>query len=518
MISNCSRAGRLVSRGLACLLTAGLVTVAFAGLGADNADAQGYRRLKQKRVAVKVPSRSRSTEIKAEKDKKVPPPQAHLIIVSIPKQRITVHGAGGFKVQSAVSSGMSGFPTPTGVFSVIQKNRYHRSNIYSGAPMPFMQRITWSGVAMHAGVLPGYPASHGCIRLTHTFASELWTMTKMGVRVVVAPEDVQAVELSHPALPMPTLTPAPTPLAENERPKAMLVTTSSESTPAASKLLGPLDRAKAARALIVAEAPAKARAAKEAKEAYAGKAAEAGKATAALRGAEQALAAARKGHEAAVKAVASARSPEASEKAKAAESAAEAKLAEAQKAATEAAAVEAAKSQDAAAAAKVASEAEKQSEAATAVVRAGDRTAEPISVFISRKTNRVYIRQAWAPIHEAPVTFKEPDLALGTHVYVAMEPIDDGKAMRWLSVSLAPPLPGETRQRGRRGDRAESPRTQQPARPHESAASVLERIEVPEETRRLIADKLWAGASLIVSDQGISHETGKYTDFIVLSR
>ena len=91
----------------------------------------------------------------------------HLIVVSIPKQRISVYGAGGFTAQSAVSTGTAGFPTPTGVFSVIQKNRYHRSNIYSGAPMPFMQRITWSGVAMHAGVLPGYPASHGCIRLTH---------------------------------------------------------------------------------------------------------------------------------------------------------------------------------------------------------------------------------------------------------------------------------------------------------------------------------------------------------------
>jgi lipoprotein-anchoring transpeptidase ErfK/SrfK len=111
---------------------------------------------------------------KREKEKPAPPQAAHLIIVSIPKQRISVYGAGGFHRQGAVSTGTAGFPTPTGVFSVIQKNRHHRSNIYSGAPMPFMQRITWSGVAMHEGVLPGYPASHGCIRLTHQFASELW--------------------------------------------------------------------------------------------------------------------------------------------------------------------------------------------------------------------------------------------------------------------------------------------------------------------------------------------------------
>ena len=92
-----------------------------------------------------------------------------------------------------------GHRTPTGVFSVIGKERWHRSNIYSGAPMPFMQRITWSGVAMHAGVVPGYPASHGCIRLPAGFAPQLFGMTKMGARVVVTPRDVEPVEFSHDA-------------------------------------------------------------------------------------------------------------------------------------------------------------------------------------------------------------------------------------------------------------------------------------------------------------------------------
>ena len=81
---------------------------------------------------------------------------------------------------------MPGHPTPIGLFSVIGKERWHHSNIYCGAPMPFMQRITWSGVAMHSGVVPGYPASHGCIRLPAAFAPQLWGMTKMGARVVVA--------------------------------------------------------------------------------------------------------------------------------------------------------------------------------------------------------------------------------------------------------------------------------------------------------------------------------------------
>jgi lipoprotein-anchoring transpeptidase ErfK/SrfK len=115
-----------------------------------------------------------------------------LAVISLRKQRISVYGREGLITQSVVSTGQPGHPTPAGVFSVIQKQRFHRSNIYSAAPMPFMQRITWSGVALHAGVVPGYPASHGCIRLTPGFATELWGMTKVGARVVIAPDDVPA--------------------------------------------------------------------------------------------------------------------------------------------------------------------------------------------------------------------------------------------------------------------------------------------------------------------------------------
>jgi L,D-transpeptidase catalytic domain len=526
VISDRSLTRRLPRRPLS-LLAAGLVVSGLAGITADSAGAQfyePYRQWRPKRAVQKAPVRS---EAKAERDKpKSAAPQAHLVVISIPKQRISVYGADGFHTQSAVSTGVPGHPTPTGVFSVIQKNRYHHSNIYSGAPMPFMQRITWSGVAMHAGVLPGYPASHGCIRLTHTFASELWSMTRMGVRVIVAPEDVQPVELAHAALPTPTLTPAPTPVAGAESPKPTLVVATSDKTAAAGeaapgpvKLLTPLERAKAARAQTIADAPALAKAAKEAVQASAARASEANKAIAALREAEHALEAARAKHEAAVKAVEGAKTPDATERAKAAEAAAEARVAEASKAATDAAAVEAAKTQEAFAAAKAAWDAEKQSDAAAAVVRAGERSTEPISVFISKKTNRVYIRQAWTPIYEAPITFKEPDLPLGTHVYVAMDPVADGKAMRWLTVSLAPQqLGAEQRQRGRRGDRAEAQPVTHSARPRETAGSALERVEMPEETKKFISDRLWAGASLIVSDQGLSQETGKYTDFIVQTR
>ena len=87
-----------------------------------------------------------------------------------------------------------------GVFSIIQKHKMHHSNIYSGAPMPYMQRITWSGVAMHQGVLPGYPASHGCIRMPMAFAQKMWVWTRMGARVVITPGEITPAAFSHPLL------------------------------------------------------------------------------------------------------------------------------------------------------------------------------------------------------------------------------------------------------------------------------------------------------------------------------
>jgi len=113
-------------------------------------------------------------------------PQGPLVIaVSINRQQLKIYDANGFFAQSPVSSGMAGHATPMGVFSVIQKQRLHHSNIYSNAPMPYMQRITWSGIALHAGVLPGYPASHGCIRLPLAFAKKLYGITGLGTPVYI---------------------------------------------------------------------------------------------------------------------------------------------------------------------------------------------------------------------------------------------------------------------------------------------------------------------------------------------
>ena len=123
-----------------------------------------------------------------------------MAIVSLRSQRITVYDAKGWMLRAPVSSGTKGRETPAGIFSVIQKVEEHYSNLYDDAFMPHMQRITWSGIALHGGVLPGRPASHGCIRLPFDFAAQLFDATTMGIRVIVAPGDVAPVEIAHPLL------------------------------------------------------------------------------------------------------------------------------------------------------------------------------------------------------------------------------------------------------------------------------------------------------------------------------
>src|SRR5215471_16159177 len=125
------------------------------------------------------------------------------IIISVADQRISVYDNGSLIARSSVSTGVPRHPTPLGVFSVVSKQRWHRSNLYSAAPMPYMQRITWSGIALHAGVLPGYPASHGCIRLKDEFAIRLYRLTRRGTRVIIAPDDTGPAEIANPRLFVP---------------------------------------------------------------------------------------------------------------------------------------------------------------------------------------------------------------------------------------------------------------------------------------------------------------------------
>src|SRR5271154_1794373 len=123
-----------------------------------------------------------------------------LVIVSIPDQLVYVYRNGVRIAASTCSTGKLGHRTPTGVFKILQKDKNHRSSTYNNAPMPNMNRLTWSGIALHAGQLPGYPASHGCVRLPKEFSELLFGVTKVGMTVVIADDKSQPEEVTHPGM------------------------------------------------------------------------------------------------------------------------------------------------------------------------------------------------------------------------------------------------------------------------------------------------------------------------------
>ncbi len=122
------------------------------------------------------------------------------IVVSIPEQRVHVYRNGVRIAVSTCSTGKPGHETPTGVFAVLQKDKNHHSSTYNNAPMPNMNRLTWSGVALHAGNLPGYPASHGCVRMPLEFSAKLFGITHVGTPVIIAGSHADPWELTHPGL------------------------------------------------------------------------------------------------------------------------------------------------------------------------------------------------------------------------------------------------------------------------------------------------------------------------------
>lgn len=125
------------------------------------------------------------------------PSGAVLVVVSLPEQRAHIYRGGKRIGLTTVSTGSEGRDTPAGHFEILQKRVIHHSNLYDDAPMPFMQRLTWDGVALHAGAVPGYPASHGCIRLPRKLAEQLYAITEVGTRVIVADENEYA-EVAYP--------------------------------------------------------------------------------------------------------------------------------------------------------------------------------------------------------------------------------------------------------------------------------------------------------------------------------
>jgi hypothetical protein len=355
------------------------------------------------------------------------------IVVSIGQQHVTLYANGARIAQARVSTGTPGHPTPMGVFSIIEKDRWHHSNLYGAAPMFYMQRLTWSGVAMHEGVLPGFAASHGCIRMPTDFASRLWLITKLGVRVVVARNDPAPYEFEHSKLFNPRLGPAPQ--VSEARPEP-------GSTVAA---------AEPAQLMTVAQAttPDDARASDVGVEAPASPAAE--------------------------------------------------KSAEPEK--------------------REPTEAEPNKP-----LPPRNRMAEPVkhsgqvAVFVSKREKKIFVRQGFVPVFEMPIEIANPDQPLGTHVFTAMEVKGDGTQMRWNAITMpaehsGSPVEVRSRKAGRKAEAVTTRETRTPS----TAAEALDRISLPPEAVERISELLVPGSSLIISDHGLGRETGRYTEFIVLT-
>jgi hypothetical protein len=443
-----------------------------------------------------------------------------LAVVSLRDQRISVYDAEGRAIRARVSSGQTDYETPVGVYSILQKNRDHYSNLYDDAEMPFMQRLTWSGIALHAGALPGYPASHGCVRLPYNFASEIFGLLKIGTRVVVAGDDVAPSEIDHAALWKPTA-------AGSTRPPATQIAYEPDGEaanrpfepdlrnwPERQALLEQLRSVAAAKA-TEAEAAApeldalakekKARTTDRAKTAKALKRAEAAKkkvdewaASAARRIAEAKSDKARKSAEdnAAKAATAVAKADEKLAAAKAADEAAGAELQRATEAFDTADAVK---------------------KKAVATAQEAKRKTQPVSVFVSLKAQRLYVRQGHEPVLDVPISIAEPEKSIGTHVFTAMDYKNDGNDVRWSVVSLRPRPAGATDDEPHtKRKRRAATETPPPPTDLGPATAALDRVTLPPEVVARASEYVWPGSSLIISDEELSKETGKATDFVVL--
>jgi hypothetical protein len=451
-------------------------------------------------------------------------------VVSIGDQRISIYNGEGLVTRAPVSTGMRGHPTPTGVFSIVQKKRWHRSNIYSGAPMPFMQRITWSGIAMHAGALPGYPASHGCIRLPGEFASRLFGMTEMGQRVIISPHDVSPETIAHKNLPAPYLWPAEAlearaapgettaAIADARKAAGVLEQVSLTDAPVEARGMNPLEYARNMKQQANEKARLAARSMKAAHIQGVRKAAE-------LRMAHRRLDAAESAAELAADKLAAAMRKLAKvddeDFVKAAEgiAALKAALGEAKAREDEARAARLAGQHELAASRREAQQARSAGKAAAAALVEANRRLRPLSVFISRKTGRLYARQDWKPLFDAPVTIRDAERPIGTHVYIGTHAAENGSGLIWSALSMPPEAPAEPKRPRGSGNEAPAPAAAPaPALPPETAVGALDRVAIPEDAARRMAELSWVGASIIISDHGISGETGETTDFIILTR
>jgi lipoprotein-anchoring transpeptidase ErfK/SrfK len=448
------------------------------------------RKPKARRPSAKIAATLKETNAK---------PHGPLIIaVSIEQQKVRVYDSNGLFAESPVSTGMKGHSTPMGVFSVIQKHKLHHSNIYSNAPMPYMQRITWSGVAMHAGVLPGYPASHGCIRMPMAFAMKMWNWTRMGARVIVTPGQITPARFAHPLLVAQKVVPQPliandpatdapavksdkgadagdatkpansslvnsevsldlrstvghaAPLREQAHtadargalPAINAVVTMSDATPPAARVEPAGDTSNAE---ATADAP---------KSESKTDAADTSELTKTEVSTDERVKAADKPGEEKVEASSEAKSDEANTEAPTAALAKAAPTIEAPK--VEEAKTPESKPTESKAAEKPAEPVKAVADAPATPAVAPDvkkdaarlpgaekpARAEPpkrpgqIAVFVSRKDSKLYVRENFKPQFDVPITIAPSDRPLGTHVFTAEADKNDPNLLRWSVVSL----------------------------------------------------------------------------------
>jgi lipoprotein-anchoring transpeptidase ErfK/SrfK len=429
------------------------------------------------------------------------------IVVSIGNQKVTLFSNGVSVAQGSVSTGVPGHPTPTGVFSIIEKDRYHHSNLYSNAPMPYMQRITWSGVALHEGVLPGYPASHGCIRMSHDFAQKLWPVTNLGVRVIVAHHELAPVDFAHPKLFAPKLEPSEPAVAAGGGTDGRDVV--------GTIAMAQATVAEPRSAAIDAAAPAEAKPGSDA--------------TSDRESAEMTTPPAQTTGQDADVVVAEARRAQATdgEPTEASDAGNSPEMPQTSEPAAPAPIVPAVGAPRPTEAAPGGSDAVKPAptvdpaKPAAPAAKAADQPTKrsgQVAVFVSRKEQKIFVRQGFVPLFDMPVVIDQPDQPLGTHVFTAMEVIDNGGGMRWNLISVPTEAAASTEQRDTRKKSKEAPAPAVRAKPPASAAQALDRIEIPQEAADRISEILIPGSSLVVSDEGLGRETGRYTEFIVLSR
>jgi hypothetical protein len=385
-----------------------------------------------------------------------------MAIVSIRSQQVTFYDADGWILRAPVSTGTTEFETPAGVFAIVQKKKDHRSNLYDDAWMPHMQRITWNGIALHGGPLPGYAASHGCVRLPFDFAQRLFDKTRIGMRVIVAPNDTTPVPFSHPALLVPN----------------------AEALAAAPVRAGPLAR----------EAAEAARADDEAKRAATIAAREAATLATSLRTLESSKRRADEELAAADKVPIGARTDQTRMQVEGLKR----RAAELGKQ-FDAVSAEARQRLDVSNSAKDAAKAAEIKKADTA--KAADEanlSLEPVSIYISRTAQKLYVRRATRkPVPdggevfdasiEVPVKIRNPGKPIGTHVFTAMA--REGAGLRWSAVTIDD------------GD---------------DAGSALDRITIPREVLDRVAPTALPRSSIIVSDEPLSAETNYRTEFVAV--